>query len=133
MEFASNLIWLIAALSLLGFTYREVRAGSVRISMASALMLASLLCIILLPVISISDDLLAARQAGLPEAEQVWRLASHDAGVGVDTLIAFAAYLLLLLALQPDCQERNRNARVLRSSAERLAHEQRLRPPPIFA
>lgn len=133
MEFASNLVWLIAAISLLGFTYREVRAGSVRVSMASGLMLAFLLCIILLPVISVSDDLLAARQATLPESEQVWRLVSHDASIALDTLLAFAGYLLLLLALRPQRRERWRNPGVLRPIAGRLARAQRLRPPPIFA
>lgn len=133
MEFASNLIWLLAAISLLAFTYREVRAGSVRISMTSALVLAFVLGVILLPVISVTDDLLAARQATLPAPEQVWRLVSHDASIGVDALLALAAYLLLLLALQPVCRDGWRKARVLRPMAARLARAQRLRPPPIFA
>lgn len=133
MEFASNLVWLIAALSLLAFTYREVRVGSVRTSMASAMMLVFVLCVILLPVISVSDDLLAVHEAPLPASEQVWRLASHDASLGVDTLLAFAAYLLVLLALQPQCSDTRRNIRVLRPIAARLARAQRLRPPPTFA
>jgi hypothetical protein len=133
VEFASNLIWLLAAISLLAFTYREVRAGSMRVSMASALVLAFVLGIILLPVISVSDDLLAARQATLPAPEQVWRLVSHDASVGVDTLVALGAYLLLLLALQQECRDGWRNTRVLRPMAARLARAQRLRPPPMFA
>lgn len=123
----------MAAVSLLGFTYREVRAGSVRVGLGSALVLAFVLAIILLPVISVSDDLLAARQATLPAPEQVWRLVSHDACIGVDTLLGLAAYLLLLLALQPECRDGWRNARVVRPMAARLARAQRLRPPPIFA
>jgi hypothetical protein len=133
VEFVSNLVWLLAAVSLLCFTYREVRAGSVRVSMASALLLAFVLCIVLLPVISLSDDILAIRQASLPVSEQSWRLASHDAAAGVDTLLAFAAYLMLLLASRPQTREGWTRARVLRPIAAILVRSQRLRPPPAFA
>jgi hypothetical protein len=133
LEFVSNLVWLLAALSLLGFTYREVRAGSVRLSMASALMLAFVLCTILLPVISLSDDLLATRQAALPQSEKSWRLASHDAAAGVATLLAFAAYLMMLLASPPQTGEGWTRACVLRPMAAILVRSQRLRPPPAFA
>lgn len=133
MEFVSNLVWLFAALSLLCFTYREVRAGSVRVSTISALILAFILCIILLPLISLSDDFLATRQAALPESEQSWKLATHDIALGVDTLLAFAAYLLLLVAPEPQAREGWPRACVLRPIATRLARSQRLRPPPAFA
>src|SRR5437879_1334237 len=123
----------MAALSLIGFTYRGVRAGSVRLSMLSAITLALLLCFILLPVISVSDDLLAVRQATLPESEQSWRLASHEAAVGLDLVLAVAAYLLLLLALRPETSHGYQERRVLRRMAELLTRSQRLRPPPSLA
>jgi len=133
MEFVSNLVWLFAALSLLCVTYREVRAGSVRVSMSSALMLALVLCMILLPAISLSDDILAIRQAASPESEQSWKLASHDATTGMDTLIAFAAYVLLLRALRQKTSEVTPRTCALRPIAAILARSRRLRPPPAFA
>jgi len=133
VEFASNLVWLITALSMLAFIYHGVRAGSVRISMASAMMLAFVLSIILLPVISVSDDLLSARQAPLPSSEQTWKLAFHDASFCESTLIVFAAYLLMLLALQPQRWEPRRAAPALPLIVARLVRAQRLRPPPALA
>ena len=133
MELASNLVWLVAAVSLIGLTYRGVRAGSVRLSLASAIMLALLLCFILLPVISVSDDLLAIRQAALPESEQTWRIASHDASFSLDTVLAVAAYLFLLLALQREQRCSARECRLVRPMAGRIARLQRLRPPPQLA
>lgn len=133
MELASNLVWLVAALSLIGLTCRAVRAGSVHLSLTSAIMLALLLCFILLPVISLSDDLLAIRQATLPESEQVWRVTSHDPSVGLDIVLAVAAYLLLLLAVQREWRLGIREGRVVRPMAAQLARLQRLRPPPQLA
>lgn len=133
MELASNLVWLVAALSLIGLTYRGVRAGYVRLSMLSAITLAVLLCFILLPVISVSDDFLAMRQATLPESEQIWRMASHDMSVGLDLLFALAASLLLLLALQVASQRSLGESRPLRPMAARLVRLQLLRPPPQLA
>jgi hypothetical protein len=95
--------------------------------------LAFVLCVILLPVISLSDDLLATRQAALPQSEKSWRLASHDAAAGVATLLAFAAYLMLLLASAPQSREGWTRACVLRPMAAILVRSQRLRPPPAFA
>ncbi len=96
-------------------------------------MLALLLCFILLPVISLSDDLLAIRQATLPESEQVWRVTSHDPSVGLDIVLAVAAYLLLLLAVQREWRLGIREGRVVRPMAAQLARLQRLRPPPQLA
>jgi hypothetical protein len=105
----------------------------VRVSISSALILAFLVCIILLPVISLSDDLLATRQAALPESEQSWRLASHDAAARVEALLAFAAYLLLLLPLQSQTSEGWTHTAVLRPIAAVLARSQHLRPPRVLA
>jgi len=133
VELASNLVWLVAACSLIVLTYRGVRAGSVQLSLPAAILLALLLCFILLPVISVSDDLLAMRQATLPESEQSWRMASHDTAVSVEISLAVAAYLWLLSALKTGTRRYLLESRVVRPMAVQLARLQRLRPPPSFA
>lgn len=133
MELASNLVWLVAALSLIGVTYRGVHAGAVRLSLPSAILLALLLCFVLLPVISVSDDLLSMRQAALPESEQIWRVASHDASFGLEIILAVAAYLWLFLVFQAAKRRYPLEFSVVRPMAAQLARLQRLRPPPIFA
>ena len=133
MELASNLVWLVAACSLIVLTYRGVRAGSVQISLPSAILLALLLCFILLPVISVSDDLLAMRQATLPESEQSWHTASHDTAVNLEISLAVAAYLFLLSALRARTRRYLFESRVVQPMAARLVRLQRLRPPPSSA
>lgn len=130
VEFASNLAWAVSAVCLLMATYSGVRRGSVRLSMASAMTLGVLLCFILLPVISISDDLLANRQAALPLAGQSWRIASEDAKTGLDLLLAITAYLLLLMCVDVEAHRQEEGYCGGRVQAGWLVQSQRLRPPP---
>jgi hypothetical protein len=101
--------------------------------MASAMTLALLLCFILLPVISISDDLLATRQAALPQSGQTWRMVSEDASVGLDLLLAVAAYLLLLACLRIESRRSKEDVWDVCPLDGWLALCQRLRPPPCVA
>jgi hypothetical protein len=126
VELLSNLVWLIVALILMGICYFEVRRGAIRLSMRSALTLTLFLCFILLPVISISDDLLVAQQAALPLADQTWRLAVGDLSV----LVA-AVLLLLFLFVQLRVVMLRRTQWVLRPLAGQLVRSLKLRPPPL--
>jgi hypothetical protein len=130
VELALNLVWAIAALSLLGTVYRGVRGGTKRISIASTMMLALLLCFILLPVISVSDDLLDARQAALPLSGQTWRIASEGISSGLDQLLAVALYLMLLMCFLIEARTTDLDQWPVRPLAGRLVKCQRLRPPP---
>ena len=129
MELALNLVWAIAALGLLGVVYRGVRGGAIRVSMASAMMLALLICFILLPVISVSDDLLDARQAALPLSSQTWRVASEGSSNGLSQLLAVGLYLLLLMCFLIEVRTTNQDQWPVRPLAGRLVRSQRLRPP----
>lgn len=118
-------------MTLLWVTYWGVRSGSVQLRMTTAMTLAVVLCFILLPVISVSDDLLAMSQAAQPESEQTWRLASHDAQTGIAFLVAVVASLLLMIA--PQVRRMPIELRILRPIAARLARLHHLRPPPASA
>jgi hypothetical protein len=133
VELVLNLIWAIAALGLLGMVYRGVRCGEIRISMTSAMMLAMLICFILLPVISVSDDLLDARQAALPLSGQTWRIASEGISSGLDQLLAVALYLMLLMCFLIEVRTTDQDQWSVRPLAGRLVRSQRLRPPPCAA
>jgi hypothetical protein len=133
VEFASNLVWVIVSLTLLGMTYRGVRRGSVKLSMASAMTLAVLICLVLLPAISISDDLLEARQAVLPLSSQTWRIASEGFSSGLDKVLMVGLLLLSLLSFAVETPISNQDQWDVRPLAGRLARSQRLRPPPCVA
>lgn len=133
VEFASNLVWAVFALALLGMTYGAVRRGKIRLSMVAAMTLALLVCFILLPVISISDDLLANTQAALPLSGQSWRIASEDSSIGLDLLLAVAAFLLLLACFQTEFRRSREDLWDIRPLAGWLARSLRLRPPPCVA
>ena len=133
MELALNLAWALAALSSLALIYRGVRGGSVRVSMTSAMMLAMLLCFILLPVISVSDDLLDAQQAALPLSGQTWRNASEGISSGLDQLLAVALFLMLLMCFLIEVRTTDQNQWSVRPLAGLLVRCQRLRPPPCPA
>ena len=117
----------------LGMTYIGVRRGRVRLPMASAMFLALVIGLILLPVISVTDDLLAVRQATLPLSGQTWRIAAEDVSVGLDLLLAVAGYLLLLLCWEIATRLPRKDLWDVRPLAGRLARLQRLRPPPSVA
>jgi len=133
VELALNLVWAVAALSSLGLIYRGVRGGSVRVSMTSAMMLAMLICLILLPVISVSDDLLDAQQAALPLSGQTWRNASEGISSGLDQLLAVALLLMLLMCFLIEVRTTDQNQWSVRPLAGLLVRCQRLRPPPCPA
>lgn len=100
--------------------------------MASAIILAVLCCFILLPVISISDDVLAASQAALPAAGQTWRLASEQASAGVQGSV-IDIFLLLLMALLISARKTEEDLPNTDPLACQLVRSQRLRPPPCSA
>lgn len=95
MELASNLAWLGVSLALLGLTLWGVRRGTVRIEPLAAVITTLLVCFLLLPVISVSDDLMEARQAALPLSAQTWHLVSEGASVGLEAVSLIGACLLL--------------------------------------
>lgn len=131
MEIASNLVWAVIALVLLGVIYRGVRKGKVLLPMSSAMTLALLLGFILLPTISVSDDLMAARQSTLPLSSQTWKVASEDASTGFAGVIAPDLLLLLVVFFVAVSVLAPRDQWDMSPLAERLARSQHLRPPPI--
>lgn len=129
VEAALNLVWGLVAVALMSVVYRGARRGGLGISIASAMTLGLLICFIVLPVISASDDLLAARQAGLPPAGQTWRMSAEGISAGVDLLPLAAMLLLLICCLmvaQMLCHERGHGGPL----TGRETVSQRLRPPP---
>jgi hypothetical protein len=132
VELTLNLVWGMVALSLLAVVYRGVRRGGVQISMASAMLLAALICLIVLPAISASDDLLDARQAGLPLSGQTWRMLSEGVSAGVE-LPPIALYLVLLLCSVTVILAVFQDRWSVRLLTGRLTVSQRLRPPPCAA
>jgi hypothetical protein len=132
MELALNLVWGIVALSLLAVVYRGVRRGGVQVRMASAMMLAVMICLIILPVISASDDLLDARQAGLPPSGQTWRVMAEGfaSGVEVPPVALFLVRLICSLTVAWIVLQGRRSVRLY---AGRCAVTERLRPPPCPA
>ena len=99
-------------------------------SMAIAMTLAVVMCFILMPLISVSDDLLEAQQAALPISGQTWRLASEDASAGLDDLLMVGLYLLLLMCFRTEAPASQRDQCELHPLTGRLVRSQRLRPPP---
>jgi hypothetical protein len=101
--------------------------------MTRAITLALLIGFILLPVISISDDLLEQRQAALSLSSQTWRMATEGVSAGLDKLLAIGFILLLLMSFFVETPIAFRDQWDIRPLAERLARSQRLRPPPHSA
>ncbi|HEY4356355.1 MAG TPA: hypothetical protein VGN16_11450 [Acidobacteriaceae bacterium] len=130
---ASNLVWVFLTLLVLGSTWWGIRRGAVRLPAASALTLALLICILLLPVISISDDLMEARQAALPVSSQTWRMASEGAAVGLELLSMVGACLLLLVCFAVAVKRLLEGERDRRPQSVWLAHTLGIRPPPVSA
>ena len=130
MELLSNLVWILISLVLLATAYFGVRRGTMKVSMAIAMTLAVVMCFILMPLISVSDDLLEAQQAALPISGQTWRLASEDASAGLDDLLMVGLYLLLLMCFRTEAPASQRDQCELHPLTGRLVRSQRLRPPP---
>ena len=130
----SNLAWLAVCMLVFTVTTATVRRGSARVSSGTAFTTAFVLCLVLLPIISMSDDLLENRQATLPLAAQSWHLASVASSVGLEVASLLGGWLLFLaivfaavstLICPIDWE--------VRPYAAWLARAQRLRPPPSCA
>lgn len=98
-------------------------------SMVTAMTLAVVMCFILMPLISASDDLLESRQASLPTSAQTWRLASVGASAGLDNLLMIGLYLLMLMCFRTEAPASQRDQCEVHALTERLVRSQRLRPP----
>ena len=118
------------SLALLATAYLGVRRGTVKVSMATAMTLAVVMCFILMPLISVTDDLLEARQAALPVSGQTWRMASEGASAGLDDLLMIGLYLLMLMCFRTEAPASQRDQCQLHPLSGRLVRSQRLRPPP---
>src|SRR5258705_1426268 len=96
--------------------------------MATAMTLAVAMCFILMPLISLSDDLLEARQAALPASGQTWRMASEGASTGLDELLMIRLDLLMLTCFSTETPASQRDQFQLHLMSARLLPSQRLRP-----
>lgn len=115
-------------------TIAAIRRGSMRVSTGAALSTAVVLCLLLLPVISMTDDLLENQQAAHPLAAQSWHLASEGASVGVEAVSLVSTWLFVLAILFASSLTPNRHGNWdVRRYAAWLARAQRLRPPPSHA
>jgi hypothetical protein len=130
LELFSNLVWILISLVLLAKAYFGVRRGTIKVSMTTAMTLAVVMCFILMPLISVSDDLLAARQAALPISGQTWRIASEGASAGLDELLLVGLYLLMLMCFRPEAHASQHDQCEVHPLTGRLTRSQRLRPPP---
>ena len=119
-------------LGLLVMVFHGFRRSTVKLPLASAILLAVVIGFILLPSISLTDDLLAMRQAALPLSGQTWRLASEGSANGLE-LLALGLCLAMLLAFLAEARAAVRDQWTMRPLAGRLMRSQRLRPPPNFA
>jgi hypothetical protein len=129
VELASNLTWLGVSLVLIGLTLFAVHRGRVRVTTTSAVMLTLLVCFLLLPVISVSDDLIEARQAALPLSAQTWHMSSESASVGLEVSV-IGDFLPLLGFNAVKVQAVDDSERGGRPMEAWLTPSQRLRPPP---
>ena len=98
--------------------------------MTTAMTLAIVMCFILMPLISVSDDLLEAQQAALPVSGQTWRMASEGVSTGLDELLMIGLYLLMLMCFRIEAPASQRDQCEVHPLTERLVRSQRLRPPP---
>lgn len=92
-------------------------------------MLTLLVCFLLLPVISVSDDLMEARQAALPLSAQTWHMSSEGASVGLEVSV-IADFLPVLGINAVSTQVVDDSERGGRPMEAWLTPSQRLRPPP---
>ncbi len=139
METASNLVWLCLAGIVFAITLAGLRRdaghrsanGTGTASHKSALTTAALLCLLLLPVVSLTDDKLDNRQAPLPLAAQAWHLASEGGALGLEAVsLLSACFLLLTWAFAPKPLSARQIGWNSRPNAVWLMRAQRLRPPP---
>jgi hypothetical protein len=100
VEFASNCVWVLVSIGLLAWTCHAWLRGSLRVGARTAFTLVALICLLLLPVISLSDDLLEARQATLPASAQTWHMASQDISSAVEILPVLLAFLSIIQLIE---------------------------------
>jgi hypothetical protein len=129
LELFSNLVWLLISLIVLATAYLGVRRGTVKVSMTTAMTLAIVMCFILMPLISVSDDLLEAQQAALPVSGQTWRIASESVSTGLDELLMIGLYLLMLMCYRTEAPALQSDECDCHPLSSRLVRSQRLRPP----
>jgi hypothetical protein len=101
--------------------------------MSSAMTLALLIGFILLPAISVSDDLMAARQSAMPLSGQTWKIASDNAATGFGGTVAPDPLLEIVISFVTTASMAPYDQLNVNPIAERLARAQRLRPPPLAA
>ena len=133
MELIFDFTWLLLTLALCGAAWWSVRRGVVKISMRSALTLALLVGFILLPAVSMSDDLVKSSQDGLPLSSQTYLMSFEGASVGLDLLPLAGLLMALLACLWVTAARTPLSQWHVRPLAARLARSQRLRPPPFLA
>ncbi len=133
MELVSNLVWLVVSAVLLSVVRRRSQRDALQVSPAAALTATFAVCLLLLPVISMSDDLLQSHQNELPLAAQTWHLASEGAAVGLEVSTLLGASLLLLFLTFMPLRIKVEPARRVRPHSAWLTRSQRLRPPPSVA
>lgn len=131
VELASNLVWLATAIAVLSGTMWTLRRGRTTLTPMAAITLACVICLLLLPVISITDDLMEAHQAALPASSQTWRMASEDASVGLELVPVFCSFLLMLAMFLASTPIRREDDGHLVPIASWLMRSLRLRPPPF--
>lgn len=129
MELASNLAWLFATVVVLGITLWGIRRGEMRVPARSAFMLVLLVCFLLLPVISVSDDLLESRQDALPLSAQTWHLAWEGASVAVELLAIVSLCLILFEDVRGYSRKTTEGDWDKHPISAWLTRSQRLRPP----
>ena len=131
VELASNLAWVVTTLCALAGTLWAIRRGAVRLPPVTALLVVLSLCFLLLPVISVSDDILEQNQAALPLSGQTWHMAWEGASVGLELVSIVSACLLLLACAAPEVARLMVDGWVeKRHICQWLTRSQRLRPPP---
>lgn len=112
-----------------------LRRDALRVSPGAAVVMTLLLSLVLLPAISLSDDVLAKQEAALPLSSQSWRLAVEGTSLVTEVLLAVALYTVLLLCFSQllGLAQPGKLNRAIRPVARWLARSQRLRPPLSFA
>ena len=131
MELFSNLLWLSLCLCLFGAARVGLRRKTVLMEARSAMLLTGLLCLVLLPAISMIDDLLARQQEALEPGAQTWRLSMEGSALVADCLFAVAISVTALFGVSDtrEAGKQTRPAHVTLTLARWLTRAQRLRPP----
>lgn len=134
MELASNIAWLVTSVVAVALAFWSMRRRMMRVPGLAGLGTILLICFLLLPVISVSDDILEARQAALPLSGQTWHMASEGASVGLEITSIVSAFLALfaLADTEPVSSVALDWVCPLKIAAW-LTRSQHLRPPPRFA